>query len=182
MHGTDNWWSIWATPCWLGEVIRFFCIFAQEMLDWAWYFLHTTRCIEQIHFIILFANFIGHATGPRLDLVETEFLFVVARLTDVYVLVVREPARSALVESCHKHDETAVNNFTDLVVAILASLDNFMFEKVLLVPMHSLLRAVVPTCVDPSLPSSVLPHPIDLRHNWLGQVVGISDMNPVPYN
>ena len=168
MHGADNWWSIWAAPCWLGEVICFFGIFAQEMLDWAGYLPHATRCIEQIHFVVLFANFIGHATGPCLYLVETEFFFIVARLTDVYILVVREPARSAFVESGHKHDEAAVNNFTDLVVAILASLDNLVFEKVFLITMHRLLWAVVPTCVDPSLTSSVLPHPIDLRHNWLG--------------
>lgn len=83
------------------------------------------------------------------------------------------------MKACVEHHETAVLDVFDSVVPVLARFGDFMLIKVLVVAMHRLFGAVVPACIYPFLPCRIGPDPKDLSHDWLLQVVGISNMSPV---
>jgi len=107
---------------------------------------------------------------------------VVSSFADIDFLIRGEISRTALVISCEKHDKASVNNFIDWVISILSSFHDLILEKVSVEPMNGLLRAVVPTCIDPFATLRILPCTVDLGDDWLGKVVCILDMDPVAYS
>lgn len=152
------------------------------MLDGARYLLHATGRAEQVHLVVFFPDFVRHTARPGFDLVESEFLFVVPRLAHVHIFAWRKASRPTFVEARDEHDEAAIQEVTNLVVAVLPRLDHLAFEKVLLVSVDRLFWSVVPASIDPLLPSTVLPSPEYLCHDGLGQVVGIANVDPIPLN
>lgn len=166
-------------PCWLGQRISRLCIVSKQVLDWTGHLSQSTRDVKQVHLIVLLANFVGHAAGPSLDLVEPVLLFIVSRLTDVDIFVLGEPPRPTLVETGYEHDETPIYDFVDAMVTVLARLDNLVLQKVLLKSMHSLFGAVIPAGVHPFLSRLVLPGSVYLSNNGFRQIVRVGDMDPI---
>lgn len=150
------------------------------MLNRAGDLLHPPRHVKEVHLIVPFSHLIRHTARPRLDLVKSESLLVIPRLADVDVFVRGESPGPALVEPCHKHDEAPVEDIFDLVVAVLPRLDHLVLKEVFLEAVHRLLGSVVPARVNPFLTSAILPGSIDLRHDGLGEVIRIPDVNPIP--
>ena len=107
---------------------------------------------------------------------------VVSSFADIDFLIRGEISRTTLVISCEKHDKASVNNFVDWVISILSSFHDLILEEVSVEPMNGLLRAVVPTCIDPFATLRILPCTVYLGDDWLGKVVCILDMNPVAYS
>ena len=149
------------------------------MLDRTGHFPQPPGNIEQVHLIVLLADFVRHTARPSLNLVESVLLFVVPRLANVDVFVLGEATRPTLVETSYEHDETSIYDFVDTMVAILACLDHFVFEEVLLKPMDSLLRSIVPAGVHPLLTGLVLPGSVNLGDNRFRQIVRVGDMDPI---
>jgi hypothetical protein len=104
---------------------------------------------------------------------------IVSRFADIDILVEWEVPRAAFVVSSEEHDEAAVYYFINWVIAILARLDYFILIEVPIETMDSLLRSIVPTCIDPLSTILILPGTIDLSHNRLSEIVGIHKMHPV---
>jgi hypothetical protein len=151
------------------------------MLDGTRNLLHLSRCIKQIHLVILLSHFIWHTTSPRLDLVQLELFLVVSSLTYVDLLVCWKSSRTALVVSSEEHDEAAINDFFNLVVTILTSLHNLVFIEVLLETMDSLFWPVIPASINPLLAFSILPCAVDLGNNRLGNIILVREMNPISH-
>ena len=107
---------------------------------------------------------------------------VISSFADIDFLIRGEIPRAALVISCEKHDKASVNNFVDWVISILSSFHDLILEKVSVEPMNGLLRAVVPTCIDPFATLRILPCTVDLGNDWFGKVVCILDVDPVAYS
>lgn len=149
------------------------------MLDGARHLFYAAGHVEEIHFVVFVSNFVGYAACPGFNFVESILLLVVPRLTHIHVFAWREPSRSTLVEAGDEHDEAAIQDVAYLVVTILSCLHHFMFEKVLLMPVNCLFWSVVPACIDPLLPSAVLPGPKNLCNYGLGQVVRVANVDPV---
>lgn len=149
------------------------------MLDGARHLLKPTRRREQVHLIVPLADLVGKAACPGLDLVELEFLLVVSGLADIDGLVRRETAGPTLGIPCDEHDEAAIIDFFNSMVSILPSLDDLVFEEILLKAMNCLLGAVVPARIYPCVARAVLPRPIYLGHNGLPRVVRVGDMDPI---
>lgn len=135
---------------------------------------------EKIHLVILVPNLIRHAACPGLDLHKACFLLVVPRLTHVDLFAPRKASRAAPVETGDEHDEASVQYILNLMIPILSGLDDLMIEEVPVKAVHCLLRTVVPASVDPPLSVSILPSSEDLGHDRFCQIVGISDVYPVP--
>jgi hypothetical protein len=66
------------------------------------------------------------------------------------------------------------------VVTVLAGFDDFVLIKSLLDPMYSLLRAVIPTRVDPYLPIGIFPGTENLSHCGLVRIIWVYKVNPIP--
>lgn len=180
MHRSNYRRSIWASPCWFGQFICFFCILAKQMFNWTWDLFHAPRYIVKVHFIVLVAHLVRHTACPSLDFVECELLFVITRFTHVNLLIRRKSPGTTFVEACHKHDKAAVQDLFNLVIAVLSSFDHLMFIEMLFITMYSLFWSVVPAGIDPSVTSTILPGSIDLGYSRLCQVIGIFNVNPVP--
>jgi hypothetical protein len=138
--------------------------------------------VKQVHLIVLLSNLVGNAACPRLDLVEPELFFIVARLAHVYLFVPWEPTRSAAAKTGDEHDKATIQDVLDLVIPILTGFHHLMVEEMLVEAMHCLLRPVIPTRVDPTLAVSILPGPIYLSNNRLGEIIWVADMNPIPWD
>ena len=179
MYGSNNWGSIWTSPGWPWKLISFFSIFAQQMLDRTWNLPHSSWDIKQVHFVVFISHFIGDATCPCFDLVESEFFLIVARFAHVHVFVGRKTPWSTLIKAGYKHDKATVKQLANLMVSILSRFDDFVFEEKLFVSVDCLLRAVIPARIDPFLPSPILPGPEYLCDNWFSQVIWIPNMNPI---
>ena len=180
MYRTNYGWCIGAAPGRLGKFVCLLCVLTQKVLYWAGNLAHPPRNVKQIHLIISLSHLVGYTAGPCLDLVERKSLLVISRFTNIHGFVRRESTRPAFGEPRDKHDKAVVQNIPDLVISVLPSFDYFVFEEVLFKAMYCLLRAVVPTSVDPFLAFAILPCPIDLRNDGLRQVVGVTNVNPVP--
>lgn len=180
MNSTDDGWCIWASPCWLWEVIGFLRIIAEQVLDWTWQFPHTLRgAVEKIHLIVFVSDLIRHATCPSLYLNETGLLFVVSGLAYVDFFAAWEAPGTAPAETGDKHDEASIQHVLNLVIPILSSFDNLMVEEVFVEAVHGLFGAVVPAGVDPPLSVAVLPGPENLGDDGFCEIVGIANVNPV---
>lgn len=136
------------------------CYGAAELLDLLWYF-------PWLHVVVLLAHFIRKAASPRFDFVEGKLLLVVARFTDVDLFIFWKPKWSAFVVACDEHDKAPIDDFRDLMNAILASLDHFVLPEMFLVAVDRLLWSVVPTSVDPMMSRAVLPHTVYLCNDGL---------------
>lgn len=181
MHCAYNRWSVWASPCWSRQFVCRLRVFTQQVLDRTRNLSHLSRHVEEVHFVIPLANFVRYATCPCLDFVESKLFFVVSRFTDVHLFIRRETSRAAFVEPCHKHDKASTEHISDWMVTILTGLNHFMFIKVFFKSMDSLLWSVVPACIDPFFPCTVLPCPVYLSHNRFAQVIGVSNVYPVTF-
>lgn len=106
-------------------------------------------------------------------------LLVVARVTDIDLFVFRKASWPASIIPCIEHNETAVNDLVDMVVPVLAGLDDLVWIEMLFILMHSLFRAVIPTCVHPLLAFRILPRSIYLGHDGLRNIVRVLDMDPI---
>jgi len=113
------------------------------------------RHVEEVHFVVSLPYFVRQAAGPRLDLVEPEFLLVVPRFAEVNGLVCSQTPWSTLGVAGDEHDKAAIFNLLDAVVSILASFDHLILVKVLIEAMHRLFWSVVPARVHPSLTGSI---------------------------
>jgi hypothetical protein len=179
MDCTDLRRGIFRTPLWFGQLVVLLLIILEHVCNRTWGLLQFPWCIEEIHYVVLVTNLIWQAACPSLDLVELVVLFVVARLAHVDLLVLREVARPTLVVPGDEHNEAAVHDFVDAMITILTSLDHFVFQKVSIETMHSLLGSVVPTGVHPLSAIRILPGAINLGHDGLGEIVRILYVHPV---
>lgn len=104
---------------------------------------------------------------------------IVPRLADVDVLVDGEPPRPAFIVTGEEHDETAIDNLFNGMIAILARLDHFVFIKMAIESMDRLLRPVIPTGVDPFTSFAILPRAIYLCDNGFGKIIGVLNVDPI---
>lgn len=180
MNRTNFRWGVWSSPNWLRHVVRLLLLtFLEQVLDGTRNLFELPRSVKQIHLIVLVANFIGQAAGPCLDFVQLVLLLVVSGLANVDVHIGRRVAGSSFVEAGKEHNEAAINNLIDGVVAVLSSLDHFILIKVAIEAMDGLFWAIVPAGIDPLCAVLVLPGSVDLGHDRFGEVVGVLNMNPV---
>jgi len=107
-------------------------------------------------------------------------LFIVSCLADIDFFGWINVTRSTATVACDEHDKTPIDDFLNLMVSILASLDNFIREEVFLVLMYRLFGSIVPASIDPFLTFGILPGAIDLSNNRFGHVIGVLNVNPVP--
>lgn len=108
-------------------------------------------------------------------------LFVVSCLANVNLFVGREVARSTFVVASEEHDETAIYNLVDGMIAILSSLDNLILIEVAIEAVDGLLGTVIPAGIDPLVALGILPCAVDLGDNRLGEVVCVLEVNPVAF-
>lgn len=155
VHCSDQWRGVGASPCWLWQGVSLFGVSLQEMLDRTGVLLEIPRHVEHIHFVVSLSHFVWQAAGPRLDLVEPEFLFVVPGFAEINRLVRRQTTGSAFRVTSDEHDKAVILKLLNSVVSVLASLDHLVFVEVLVVPMYRLLGSVVPARVHPSLTTCV---------------------------
>lgn len=151
MDRPDEGRRIRAPPRWLRQIVCFFSIGLQQMLDGTGDLPHGARRRPEIHLIVLVANLFGQTAGPRLDLAELAFFFVIPRLADIHHLVKRQSTRATLGVAGNEHHKASVFNFFDPVVAILGCLDHLVLVKELVVPMDRLLWPIEPARVHPLL-------------------------------
>lgn len=150
------------------------------MFDWTGNFFHLTGRIEKIHFVVTVSYFVWNTACPGLDLVKAKILLIVSGFAHVNMLISWKAARPAFVKSGHEHNEATIHNLANLVIAVLPCLDNLVLEEMLLKAMDSLLRPIVPACIDPFLSLAILPHAEDLANCGFREVVWVADMNPIP--
>lgn len=163
---------LWHHVCLLGILVEQVRNRGRLLLDLA-------RHVKQIHLVVSLPDLVGQAAGPRLDAVEGILVLVVPRLADVHLLARRQASRPAPVVAGVEHDEAAVHDVVDPVVAVLARLHDLVSVEALRHAVDCLLRTVVPARVDPFLSRLVLPESLDLRNYGLLQVVHVADVNPV---
>lgn len=66
-----------------------------------------------------------------------------------------------------------------MMVSVLSSLNDFVRIEVLFVLVDSLLRSVVPACIDPFLALVVLPGAVDLGSDGFRDIVRVLYVNPI---
>ena len=181
-HSADDGWRIVDPHLCLRERVTFLCVCREKVRNWAGEFLESSLFLKGNQFVISPADLVWNATLPCLDLVKVPLCFVIATLTHVdgSLALIQALGTSARV-SGEEHDVTFPENFVNVVVAVLAGLDDFVLVELLFNPMHRLLRAVVPAGVDPDLTIRVFPGPEDLCYCRLIWVIGINNVNPVAY-
>lgn len=179
MHRTDLWWSVLRTPFRLGQIIVLFLVVLEQISNGAGRLLQLPRCIEQIHDIVFVADLVWQTACPGFDLVQLVILLVVARFAHVDLFVRGKVSRPPLVVPRHKHDEAAIHNLINAVIAILSSLDHLILQEMPVEAMDCLLGAVVPAGIHPLATICVLPGAVNLSHNRLCQIVGVRNMYPV---
>lgn len=179
MHRANYWRRILDSPGWLWQRVILLRILPQKMLDWTWYLLHLSWMSEKIHFIIPLSYFVRYTAGPSLNLVEFMLLFVVTCLAHVHFFVRWKASRSSLVVTGKKHNEASIDYFVNLMISVLASLNNFVLKEMLLVSMNCLFWSVIPASIDPFVSLPVLPGTIYLSNYRFCDVVWILKVNPV---
>lgn len=80
---------ILGTPGRLWEVIRFLCVFFEEMSDRTRDLLDLPRGIKQFHLVVLLAYLVRQAAGPCFDLVEFVLFFIVSGFAHINLFVKR---------------------------------------------------------------------------------------------
>jgi hypothetical protein len=169
MDRTDFRWGVWSSPHWLRHVVRLLLLaFFEQVLDGTRNLFKLPGSIKQIHLIVFVANFIGQAAGPCLDFVQLMLLLVVSGLANVDIHVGWRVPWPPFVEARKEHNEAAIDNFVDGMVAVLSSLDHFILIKVAIVAMDGLFWSIVPAGIDPLGAVLVLPGAVDLGYNRFG--------------
>ena len=149
------------------------------MLNWAGDLLDLPRHVKEIHFVVLLAYLIWQAARPCFDLVKLVLLFIVTSFTNIDLLVRRQIPWASPAVASEEHHKATINDLINAMVSILAGFHHLVRVKMLLEVVNGLFRAIIPACIDPLFILGILPCPIDLRHNGLGHIIWVLNVNPV---
>jgi hypothetical protein len=135
--------------------------------------------IKEIHLIVFLADLIRKAARPRLDFVEFVLFLIIARFANINVFIVWKSAGATLIMPCEKHNETPIDYFVNMMVSILACLNNLVLVEMSFKSMHCLLRPIIPASINPLLAVRILPSTVNLSDNRLCNIIGILNVDPV---